>query len=99
MSATPTKRVSKEELRFLYNDIIFGFTEFDYFKNEVCFIKHLTPFDSARIDQVTLNAKRKAENMGLNSGKLAVTFPRINSVLNLVHHLFLLEFKIYCMRY
>ena len=74
MSATPTKRVSKEELRFLYNDIIFGFTEFDYFKNEVCFIKHLTPFDSARIDQVTLNAKRKAENIGLNSEKQQLDF-------------------------
>ena len=74
MSELPTKRVTKEELRFLYNDIIFGFTEFDYFENNICFIKHLTPFDSAKIDQVTLNARRKAESMGLNSEKQQLDF-------------------------
>lgn len=74
MSEPKSYRVNKEELRFLYNDIIFGFTQFDFFKNKKCYIKHLTPFDSAKIDQVTLNARNKAHEMGLNSEKEQLQF-------------------------
>ena len=66
--------VPKEKLRFIYNDIIFGYSLFDYFKGQDCYIKHFTSMDSARVDEVNSEATQKAEKMGLVKEKDQLKF-------------------------
>lgn len=59
------KKIPKEQLRYIYNDIINGCSRSDSERFGSLYIKHFTNKDTAWIDECALKAEQKAKEKGL----------------------------------